>query len=897
MIIQKARAYLGPNLLAAEPLAHIAVLVEGPAYWPNSQAGAEAAETLLALLPGLAEHPGRDNQARGFAAELRSFPQLPLGYVAARIAVELQRSQGEAVMLAGTRRKGQGKVQDIFYRYHDPDIALLAGHLAIDLVLALLPPDARPQHRLPEAFEPEAALATFRRRAGAMALDQTARALVEEAERRDIPWFILNRNQRIVQLGQGRHLRRIRESVTDRTSAIAMWIQRDKAATSRVLGETHFPVAAQISVLNAETAVRAARQIGYPVVVKPQDSKKGLGITLNLSDDEAVAAAFDQARRHSAQVLVEKHIPGADHRALVVGGRMIAAARRIPAAVTGDGESSIAELVAKLNADPRRGEGFSKLMNRVELDEQAEGLLKGRGYDRESVPPAGEVVSLRRTANISTGGTAVDVTDKVHPENRWMLERAARVVGLDVVGIDFLTPDIGRSYREVGGAICEVNISPGLRPHQIAEGPPRDVVGPIVDLLFPDRHNGRIPIAAVTGTNGKTTTSRMLAHILRRAGAEIGAEVIGLVTTAGVHINDTPVAAGDYAGTIGARMLLRDPTVDAAVLETGRGGVLEAGLAVDWCDVGALLNVTADHIGVHGIDSLDEMAVLKGRVAEAARKLAVLNADDPRCLALADRLRPERVCLFSTESSTEALRAYRDAGGCTITLEEEATGPALVFCDATSRQVVVSVGQIPATWDGAAQHNLQNAMAAASLAYGLGISLARIGEALTSFANDHRCNPGRLNVYDEHPFKVVLDFAHNPEGVTMICDAVRPIEVSGRRICVLLGVGNRHGEHIDPTAGIIADQFDVFVCSRLKKVSEEREPLRGFPAPEIPKRLAAALLERGIDKENVLIVDLDTAAVDKGLELAKEGDLLVFMTGIADWCWPRIVGYGGGTAS
>lgn len=893
MIIQKARAYLGPNLLAAEPLAHIAVRVEGPAYWPNSQAGSEAAEALLTLLPGLAEHPGRDNQAASFAADLRSFPQLPLGYVAARIAVELQRSLGEAVMLAGTRRKGQGKVQDIFYRYHDPDIALPAGHLAINLVLALLPPHARPQHRLPEAFEPETALAAFRRRAGTMALDQTARALIEEAGRRDIPWFVLNRNQRIVQLGQGRHLRRIRESVTDRTSAIATWVQRDKAATSQVLAETHFPVAAHVSVLNAEAAVRAARQIGYPVVVKPRDSKKGLGISLNLSDDAAVGTAFVQARRHSAQVLVENHIPGDDHRVLVVGGRMIAAARRIPAAVTGDGQSSIAALVAELNADPRRGDGFSKLMNRIEFDEQAESLLKERGYTSDSVPPAREVVFLRRTANISTGGTAVDVTDEVHPENRWMLERAARVVGLDVVGIDFLTPDIGRSYREVGGAICEVNISPGLRPHQIAEGPPRDVVGPIVDLLFPERHNGRIPIAAVTGTNGKTTTARMLAHILRSAGAEIGAGVIGLVTTAGVHINGRMAVKGDFAGGTGARVLLRDPTVEAAVLESARGGLLQGGLAVDWCDVGAVINVASDHVGLNGIDSLDEMAALKGRVTEAARKLAVLNADDPRCLALARHKAVQQVCLVSSGALSPLLRQHLDQGGLAITLEADDEDPTIALHSRETVEAVLPVTAIPATLGGAARHNVQNAMFAVGLAHGLGLSNEGIAAALATFGNDPADNQGRFNVFDGHPFTAVLDYAHNPEGLTMICGTVREMKAEGRRICVLASTGHRHGDHIPQVAEIVAGQFDAFICSRNVRRSDDLQSVRGFPSEEIPKRLAQALLAKGIAAENIFTIDSDRAAIDKGLEIAEAGDLLLVCTGLLDWGWQRIVDYGG----
>ncbi len=889
MEVIKARAYVGPNIIAAAPLAHLRVELKGPQDWPDGDIASKSADALLQLLPGLSDHPGRAGEPKGFAAELRGSSGLPLCYVVARVATELQRQDGDTPQPAGSKRKTADRPQDIYFGYDDPGVGLLAGRVAINIVLSVLPHEMRPANRLPADFNPEAALAAFRRRSQTPALDQTAAALVEEADRRDIPWIILDRERRIVQLGQGRHLRRIRESTTDDTGNIAVLIQRDKVTTNQVLAAVHLPAPKQIRVHTAEAAVSAAKEIGQPVVIKPADSMKGMGITLKPEGDEAIRSAFAHARRCSTRVIVETYVAGDDHRVLVVGNQVVAVAKRLPAIVTGDGRSSVAQLVAEVNKDPRRGTDFNRLMNRIKLDQQVDIMLDCLGYTRDSVPSPGERVQLLGTANISTGGTAIDVTDSVHPDNRSMLERAARVSGLDVVGIDFITPDIGRSYREVGGAICEINASPGLRPHKAAEGPPRDVVGPIVNRLFPGKGNGRIPIAAITGTNGKTTTSRMLAHILRIAGSDIGIENVGLVTTDGVHINGDLVAKGDFAGGTGTRVLLRDPSVDAAVLETSRGGISKSGLGFDWSDVGAVLNVTSDHLGIDGIDTLEEMANLKGRVIEAARKLALLNADDPRCLALAALKQPEQLCLISTGDLTPDLRGHLEKGGLVISLEEEADASSIVLHSSAAREVVVPVKKIPATLAGAARHNIQNAMFAVGLAHGLGISAGRIAEALCSFSSDMACNPGRLNIFTGHGFTAVLDFAHNPDGVRVTCDAIRRIPAQGGRICVLTGTGNRHGEHIEEVAGIVADQFDTFVCSFGKPYINESDAVRGFPREEIPKRLAAALIARGVDADSILTFDSYKDAVDKGLEIAQAGGLLTIFSDEYEWCWDRIV--------
>lgn len=893
MKITKLAAYAGPNIFTPDPVVHLRLEGVAPQSWPDGPGETAPREALLQLLPGLADHPGSKGEPKGFVTELGRAPGMPLGRVIANVAVELQRQDQSQPLPAITGHRAGDGFHDVLFGYQDPEIGKLAGRSATGILQALLSPDAAQTAAAPDSAKAAAVLASFLRQARVKGLDQTAWALIAEAEKRNIPWFVLDRPRRIVQLGQGRHLRRIRETVTDGAPAISTWIQNDKRASAQLFTQLHLPTPRQTTVSDADAAARAAIGIGFPVVVKPADGKKGQGISLDLRNEEAVRKAFDFARRQSSKVLVESFVPGHDHRALMVGGKLIAAARRIPAAVVGNGRQTVAELVAEANKDPRRGKDFDRLMTLIELDRQSDALLQSQGLDRQSVPAAGKAVYLRQTANISTGGTAVDVTDQVHPENRWMLERAARAVGLDVAGIDFITPDIARSYRQVGGAICEINSSPGLRPHQIAEGEPRDVVTPIIDMLFPNNHNGRIPVAAITGTNGKTTTSRMLAHILRIAGKDIGIENVGLVTTDGVHINGDLVAKGDFAGGTGARVLLRDPSVDVAVLETSRGGIIKSGLAFDWCDVGAVTNVTADHVGYDGVDSLEDMAEVKGCVSLAARNLTVLNADNPHCLRLAARKASEKVCLVSSGSLTPELKGHLKSGGLVVNLEVSSGAQSIVIHRAQSKEVIISVDQVPATFQGAAAHNTENAMFAFALAQGLGIPSTAIARALASFKSNNDDNPGRLNVFEEHPFTVLFDRAHNPDGVKMLCQTVKKMPTAGRRICVLTGIGNRHPDHIDQAADIIAELFDVFICSHYRDSSDRENAIawRGFPSEEIPKRIAAALVARGVEAADILTVDDYKLAADRGLEIARPGDLLVFFSAEPEWSWNRIVNH------
>ena len=499
-----------------------------------------------------------------------------------------------------------------------------------------------------------------------------------------------------------------------------------------------------------------AERMGYPVVIKPYNGNHGRGVSLNIQNEEQVEAALKKAQEHSRTAVIETMIEGFDHRMLVINGELTAVAKRVPGHVVGDGQQTISQLVDEVNRDPRRGIGHEKVLTRIELDYQAERLMAAN-YTRNSLEKD-EIFYLRSTGNLSTGGTAIDVTDLVHPDNRDMAERAAKAIGLDVAGVDFITPDVTKSYKEIGGAICEINAAPGFRMHVApTEGTPRDVAGPVIDTLFPPGTPARIPIASITGTNGKTTTTRMVAHIQKMTG-----RTVGLSTTDGVYIDGVRSVEGDMTGPMAAKMILRDPTVDMAVLETARGGLLRAGLGYRSCNVGAVLNIANDHLGLKGVNTLEDLASVKRVVAEVARDCAVLNADDIHCLKMADHTEAKRIAYFTMNPQNELVRKHIQVGGLAAVLEEGINGHMITLYNEGQHLPLLWTHLIPATLEGKALHNVQNAMAAALVAYAMDVSMENIRQGLRTFDTSYFQAPGRLNVYNELPFKVILDYAHNP---------------------------------------------------------------------------------------------------------------------------------------
>ncbi|HLS46890.1 MAG TPA: cyanophycin synthetase [Gemmatimonadales bacterium] len=879
MRILDRTVYVGPSLYAHFPVIRLDVDLGVLEDWPSARLGPDFINGLLAALPGLSEHGCSYGEPGGLVRRLTEGEGTWMGHILEHVAIELQNIAGHPLTFGKTRSLGPRGHYWIVYQYEQREVGLEAGELARTLLLSLLPRELRDEDAVPRGFDFAAERDDFIRFTQRHALGPSTAALVHAAEERRIPWMRPGSNS-LIQFGHGRYRRRVQATVTSETSHIAVELASDKEETNRILANLGLPVPAQELVQTVGGALRAAESIGYPVVVKPYNANHGRGISIHLTDADQVRAAFEMARELSRSVLIESYVTGYDHRMLVVNGKLIAVAQRIPGHVVGDGIHTVEQLVAEVNADPRRGIGHEKVLTRLEFDAQAEQLLARRGYTRDSVPDAGEPVYLRLTGNLSTGGTAIDMTDVVHPDNVEMAVRTVKAIGLDVGGVDFLTSDITRSFKEVGGAIVEVNAAPGFRMHMApSEGKPRDVAGPVLDMLFPPGAPSRIPIAAVTGTNGKTTTARMLAHIHKLAG-----HLVGLTSTDGVYIDGQPTVAGDMTGPRATRMVLSDPFVDVAVLEIARGGLLRAGMGVRQVDVGAVLNVKADHLGRRGIDTVEELAKVKRIVVEVARDTAVLNADDPLCLAMADHTDAKHVCYVTMNPEHELVREHIQAGGRGIVLEGSMTGRMITLYDHGAHIPLLPAHLIPATLDGRAVHNVQNAMFAAAMAFSMGLKLENIRHGLQTFDTTFFQAPGRGNVFDEHPFKVILDYGHNPAAIEAMVQFVDRLQADGRRIVILSAPGDRRDEDIREIARIAAGWFDYYICRR-------DDGLRGRGPDEVPGLLKDGLVEFGVPEEQIALVPDEQEATAAGLAAARPGDLLLVFGDSITRTWEQIVNF------
>jgi cyanophycin synthetase len=878
MKIVTTNVYVGPNLYARFPvIRHILDLGELE-QWPSVRLGEAFTAALLECLPGLDEHGCSYRQAGGFVRRLREDEGTWLGHIMEHVAIELQNIAGSPVTFGRTRSiAGKPAQYTMVFQYLDAEVGLAAGRLALTLLHSLLPAELGRVYDVDPDFDFASARDDFIRYAQRRALGPSTASLVRAAEERNIPWLRLN-DQSLVQFGHGRYQQRIQATTTGKTSNIAVELAGDKEATNVILRDLGLPVPAQRLVRTVKDAQRAARRIGYPVVLKPIDGNHGRGVSINLTTEADIAVAFAAAREHGRNIIVESFIEGFDHRLLVVNGKLVAAAKRMPGHVVGDAVHTIEELVAIINQDPRRGVGHEKVLTQLEFDHQAHVLLEKAGYTAASIPAQDEIVFLRSTANLSTGGTAIDVTDIIHPDNREMAERTIKAIGLDVGGVDFLTKDISESYRDAGGGICEVNAGPGFRMHVApSEGTPRDVAGPVIDMLFPPGTPRRIPIAAVTGTNGKTTTTRMLAHILQLSGY-----TVGMTSTDGVYIDGQLSVAGDMTGPVSARMVLRDPAVDAAVMESARGGMLRGGLGYQLCNVAACLNVAADHLGMNGIDTLEQLAEVKRIPIEIAEDAVVLNADDGLCLQMADYTDAKTVSYVTMNPAHPLVKQHIQAGGQAFVLEEGMNGHMITIYDKEGHTPLLWTHLIPATAEGRALHNVQNAMFAAALAYNMDVSLEHIRQGLRSFDSTFFQAPGRMNIYAEHPFKVILDYAHNPAAVRAMCNLVDRFDVKGRKLIVLAAPGDRRDEDIQEIARLAADHFDHFIC----RVDDNR---RGRGPDEVAQILEAQLLECGVKPEQIEVIPDEQAATHHALNMAAMDDLVLVLADQVKRSWKQII--------
>ncbi len=877
MRILNRNVYVGPSQYAKFPVIRLELDLGALEQWPTARLGGAFIDGLLQALPGLAEHGCSYREPGGFVRRLREGEGTWLGHVLEHVAIELQNIAGEDVTFGKTRSISDDRpgVYSVVYEYAQREEGIAAGELALKLLDSLLPEAL--QTAVDPAWNWEEERDGFIRYAQRRALGPSTASLVRAAVERGIPWLRLN-DQSLVQLGYGKYQQRIQATVTGRTPHIAVELAGDKEETNKILASLGLPVPRQELVQNADAAWRAARRLGGPVVLKPYNGNHGRGITINITEEADVRAAFEAAREHSRSVIVETYLSGDDHRLLVVNGELVAATRRTPGHVVGDGASTVAVLVDEVNSDPRRGIGHEKVLTKIKLDREAELMLERVGYTFDSVPQAGEVVYLRSTANLSTGGTATDVTDIIHPDNRAMAERAVRAIGLDVGGVDFLTTNIAESYKTVGGGICEVNAAPGFRMHIApSEGTPRDAAGPVIDMLFPPGTPSRVPIAAITGTNGKTTTARMLAHIAKMAGY-----TPGLTTTDGVYIDGQRTVEGDMTGPVSARMVLADPQIDLAVLETARGGLVRAGMGVDEIDVGAVLNVASDHLGMKGVDTLEQLAEIKRIVVEAATGCAVLNADDPNVLKMSGYTDAKVICYVTMNPSHPLVREHIRAGGRACALENGVNGHMITLYDKGSHIPLLWTHLIPATLEGRALHNVQNAMVAASVAYALGIKLDAIRHGLRTFDTTFFQAPGRMNVFNEHPFKVLMDYGHNAHAVGMMADLAQRMDVAGRRIVVVAGPGDRRDQDLRDIATAVAGRFDHYICRR-------DDSLRGRDGDEVPRIIARALEEAGVAREVIQQIPDEQEAVEAALRMAASGDLVLVFADALTRTWKQII--------
>jgi len=870
--IMETQVFRGPNFWSYDPCIRLLVDLGSLEHWPShSLAGFN--EALLDLLPGLRDHSCSLGRPGGFVERLEDGTWL--GHVAEHVAIALQRETGAHVYRGKTRGAAETGTYNVIYGYGEERVGLQAGNLAVRLVNHLV--EADPSFDF--LAELEALILLAERRA----FGPSTQALVDEAVGRDIPFIRLN-EQSLVQLGQGRYQRRIRATMTSNTPALAVDIAGDKNLTNRLLAAAGLPVPRSEIVRDAEDAVAAAERIGYPVVVKPLDGNHGRGVGLDIPEERAVRAGFDRAVGQSRRglVVVESFVTGNDYRVLVVGGHMVAVAQRVPAHVIGDGKHTVRELVETANEDPRRGIGHEKVLTRITVDDTAEALVRKQGFGLDDVPPDGEMVKLAETGNMSTGGISIDRTWEAHEENVEIAEEAARVVGLDVAGIDFLTPDISQPVRETGGAIVEVNAAPGFRMHtHPTEGEAQYVAKPVVDLLFPPGTPSRIPIVAVTGSNGKTTTVRMISHIFTRMGGKVG-----MTTTDGIYIDERLVRKVDASGPKSAQMVLQNPRIDFAVFEVARGGILREGLGYGRNDVAVVLNVTGDHLGLKEIDSLEQLAEVKRVVVEAVPRTgaAVLNADDPLVAEMRKHCSGS-VILFTMQESNALVERWVRRGRKAVVLDRDERGERIAIREGRRTMPIAYTHLLPATFEGRARMMVQNAMAAAAAAHAAGAHLHDIRQGLRTFTTSIFQAPGRLNLVELNGMKVLIDYAHNAAGLEAVGEFVERVTSSASipgpagsaswsanlRVAVIATPGDRRDEDMRELGRVAARYFDDIL---IREDEGTRGRKRGETAELVLEGVQEAM-RKGARAGSAEIVLEEREAVRRALDRSRPGDLVV----------------------
>jgi cyanophycin synthetase len=809
-------------------------------------------ERMVELLPSMRLHGCSYQEDGGFFRRVEEGTWA--GHVIEHFALELQTLAGMDTGYGRTRETGERGIYNVVFSYMEEEVGRFAGRTAVQLFLDIA--EGKPLEEIRQNIDAD--VQRMREIREDVRFGPSTGALVEEAESRGIPFIRLNERS-LVQLGYGVHQKRIQATTTANTNMIAVDLAGNKDATKKILGDMGVPVPKGYKIRRIDELEETLEGVGFPAVIKPLDGNHGKGATVGINSLEAAQRAFEKAQEYSRWVIVERQLQGSDFRALVVNNRLIAVAERVPAHVVGNGRSTVQQLIDETNADPRRGYGHEKVLTCIEIDGQTMRCITDHGHTLDSVLPEGERLFLKTTANISTGGTAIDRTDEVHPLNVFLFERIARIIGLDIAGIDIIAPNVSEPLSESGGGVIEVNAAPGFRMHLApSEGIGRNVAEPVIDMLFPPGTPSRVPIFSITGTNGKTTVTRLIAHVLKGSGL-----TVGFTTTDGTYIQNQQIVQGDNTGPVSAQLVLKDPTVQVAVLETARGGIIRAGLGFDYCDVGIVTNIAADHLGLKDINSLEDLARVKSVVPRAVhrRGYAVLNAEDPHVYKMRELVDGHCV-YFSMDENHPNIQRQADKGRVSCVYEN---GYITILKGKWKVRIEKAVN-IPLTYGGRAEFMIQNVLAATLGCFVHGVSLEDLRVGLTTFNAGTAQTPGRLNFIEIGDTTVLMDYAHNPAGLRGLVNFVSRLPNKYRTV-VINGTGDRRDDDIRELARIAADNFDRVVIRR-------GNYLRGRSEEEMQR-----LLQEGIaqsqNKPQVRIIPESREAIRHAVKNARKGELVV----------------------
>lgn len=852
MKILKIQALRGPNIWSVQrkKLIQMRLDLEDMELSPTNKIEGFR-ERIEQMFPTMIEHRCSEGERGGFFSRIERGTWM--GHVIEHIALEIQTLAGMETGFGRTRETKTPGIYNVVFSYTEENVGMFAAESAVSIAEALI---------AGTAYDLDADIQKMREIRENVRLGPSTGSIVEEAVARDIPWIRLGTNS-LVQLGYGINQMRFQATITCKTSSIAVDIACNKEQTKKMLAAASIPVAGGGICVDEEDLTAVISNIGYPIVLKPLDGNHGKGASINVTNWEDAVAGLAYAKKYSNRIIVEKFITGFDFRVLVIDNKLVAAAKRVPANVIGNGKDTIQQLIDTTNLDPRRGYGHENVLTQIDVDRDTEDLLEKLNYTLNTVPHNGETVYLKSTANLSTGGTSVDVTDMMHPENIFLCERISRVIGLDVCGVDIMAENLTQPLKENGGCILEVNAAPGFRMHLApSEGLPRNVASPVIDMLYPLGKPSRIPIIAITGTNGKTTTTRLLAHIVKNNGYKVG-----FTTSDGIYVQNHMMEKGDTTGPVSAEYILKDPTVEFAVLETARGGILRSGLGFSRCDVAVITNIQEDHLGLSDIHTLDDLAKVKSTVVRSVKKegWAVLNGDDEYCRKIGADLNCN-VAYFSMDEESPFMKNLSKEGKITAVFENGY----ITVKKGEWKIRVERANNVPLTLGGKAKFMIANALAATLASYLWGFKTEDISLSLQTFIPSVAQTPGRMNIFEFKKFKVLIDFAHNASGYMGVEDYLQSVDAN-KKIGIIAGVGDRRDEDIKECAKIAARMFDHIIIRQEKY-------LRGRTEDEIINLILEGIVSSG---KNVTyeIIPKETEAIRHAINSAEEG---TFITALSD---------------